>query len=97
MDQAGDDGTAAARAPVLQQAALAEPSRDQHWSAFSQLFDVPAAHIARHLYLVAGVGPEQPRVLGVGDRELDPHDEDRSAARTAALPGSSSSFPVTTA
>jgi hypothetical protein len=36
-------------------------------------------------------------VLGVGDRELDPHDEDRSAARTAALPGSSSSFPVTTA
>jgi len=44
-----------------------------------------AEDIARHLDLIGGGRPEQPRVFGVGDRELDFHQQDRGAARTTAL------------
>ncbi len=86
LDQVGEDRAAATRATVLQRQAFGQLPRDQHRGALLQLFDVPPAHVAGHFDLIGGVGPQQPWVLWVGDRELDLHHEDRRAARTTALP-----------
>lgn len=54
---------------------------------FAHRFQLTPAYISRDFDVIDGVGPQEARVFGVGDRELDFQDAHRVAGGPPARPG----------
>lgn len=83
LDESGDYRPVRAHAvgPVT------ELTRHEHRGAFAQLFNVPPADFAGHLDVVKRVGPQQPRVFGMGHWEFNFQEGERIASRPLVLYG----------